>query len=686
MRDLLHCLITLVASFSTLMSLNAGQWQPLGPYNAQLSAMAEHKGVLFAAAFEAGVYTSTNKGESWQPLNTGLKSLYLVDLIEYKGKLLLTAYGEKPYIFDDAKQRWQTITSPLSTAFICFCEAGDSLFAGSYEGVYLSTDGGASWVASNTGIKTEIINKLYRQGNTMLAIGNVKAYRSTDNGKSWTDTQMPDADYGIGSGVVVNGVLTIPTYKGIYRMELSPTGTWQKVQTTGLATDGHPTIIVYVNGNYYLSLRQLGLYRSSDANNWEVANNEDWVKTNAIGMTVYANELYLGTPNNGIHKTTDGKEWKSINTGISPPLYSAHCFYNNALQLCASRSYLLSLDENSLLWKEGKSWYDKIPSGAARVILPDAKDMYVGTADGVVNRYYGDSALWHNVIKGIKRDFGQAVVGLSRQSGVMLVALDDGAIFRTTDDGANWSLLVQREPGYTMKAYSDTLLLFSSGSGLYKSRDKGQTWSKVLSVNTVKTMVMLGDVLYVGTSNGRIHFSTNGGENWSAEYVLPTGNKGAVTAIEAVGGSLYVATADKGLFLLQGEMGAWKNALTDFPFTKVLGVFFYKDYLYAAADSGLYRIKPETITDVQEETPVISAASVKLSVYPQPASEKLHFSCEQSIKHIVLVDMLGNKVGEFQGNSTNAIDADVSHLPSGVYTALIYTSREMLHQGIILSR
>lgn len=84
-KVLLIGLLALFMSFSQPLTVSAGinVWTSLGPEGGSISALAIDPATpttLYAGANIGGVFKSTNGGESWSAINTGLISTYISDL------------------------------------------------------------------------------------------------------------------------------------------------------------------------------------------------------------------------------------------------------------------------------------------------------------------------------------------------------------------------------------------------------------------------------------------------------------------------------------------------------------------------------------------------------------------------------------------------------------------------------
>jgi len=89
---------------------------------------------------------------------------------------------------------WVQTNGPYGGYVNCFTLNGTNLFAGTTEGVFLSTNSGANWTAVNNGLPNSNVRALAVSGTNLFAgineslstnIGGV--YLSTNNGANWTD-------------------------------------------------------------------------------------------------------------------------------------------------------------------------------------------------------------------------------------------------------------------------------------------------------------------------------------------------------------------------------------------------------------------------------------------------------------------------------------------------------------------
>ena len=84
---------------------------------------------------------------------------------------------------------------------------------------------------------------------------------------------------------------------------------------------------------------------------------------------------------------------------------------------------------------------------------------------------------------------------------------------------------------------------------------------------------------------------------------------------------------------------------------------------------------------------VESSATLRLDVYPNPASEYLTIESERSIQALRLVQIDGKIVYEFSPkNSTNSVQISVEKLPNGVYLLQAQTEAGMITRRVIVQK
>jgi ligand-binding sensor domain-containing protein len=83
--------------------------------------------------------------------------------------------------------QWQLANGPYGGSIASLATSGSNIFAGTYSGVFLSTNNGTSWSQVNNGLTNLNINSLAISENNIFAGTYGGVFLSNDNGTSWTE-------------------------------------------------------------------------------------------------------------------------------------------------------------------------------------------------------------------------------------------------------------------------------------------------------------------------------------------------------------------------------------------------------------------------------------------------------------------------------------------------------------------
>ena len=215
----------------------------------------------------------------------------------------------------------------------CFAVSGTKLFAGTYGGVFLSTDSGASWTAVNIGLVGDtVVSALVASGTELWAGTLDGVFHSTNYGTIWAGPLTPGPVFALaifGSNVYDGG----------------PGGVG--VGTTSAFVDG-PIRAFAVMGDTLVAGGDSGVYLAPHGNfaNVPVGGLGD---TNVYALAVIGTNLFAGTLNNGVILSTDyDTSW----TATSHPSTFVDAFAVSGTNLFAGND----VDGVYLSTNNGTSW------------------------------------------------------------------------------------------------------------------------------------------------------------------------------------------------------------------------------------------------------------------------------------------------------------------------------------------
>jgi hypothetical protein len=129
---------------------------------------------LFAGTSD-GVFLSTNNGNSWAAVNTGLTDLYAA-CFAVSGKNLFAGTSSGVFLSTNNGNSWAVINSGMTNPYVLtnpsiwsLAVSGINIFAGTSLGVFLSTDNGTNWNAINYGLPITDVYALMVSDNNLFA-------------------------------------------------------------------------------------------------------------------------------------------------------------------------------------------------------------------------------------------------------------------------------------------------------------------------------------------------------------------------------------------------------------------------------------------------------------------------------------------------------------------------------------
>jgi len=180
--------------------------------NQKITSIISCGSYLYAGSSTGGVYRSSDYGDNWQAVNTGLGNLSVSTLYYSNNKIFAGTFGSGVYISTDSGGSWSNASGGLSNFYInCFYYFGNKIYAGTSDtlgnsgGVYVTTNSGANW--SFTGL-TGLSVKAFTSCNNYLLAGTEYngttggIFRTTNGGLNWAIS-----NYGLlGFGIEVNAL------------------------------------------------------------------------------------------------------------------------------------------------------------------------------------------------------------------------------------------------------------------------------------------------------------------------------------------------------------------------------------------------------------------------------------------------------------------------------------------------
>ncbi len=278
-RTKIFLLILLVVLINYSKTYSQDFWvKTTGPEEVTIHSLAiNSNGDIFAGTDSAGVFRSTDNGESWTNLGIMNYNIYSIG-INPNGDILIPTF-ELGGLFrsTDNGNNWSSLGLNRLLMSIAINSSGDIFVGTNATGIYCSTDNGETWVQINQGLTSYTVTSLIITTSGDIFAGTMYGgiFRSTDNGENWIQFNQ-----GLTNKYVLS--LAINSYGNIFA-GTSGGGVFRSADY-GVNWVQINRGITYNEGLYFRTLAinsdqeifagtAAGIFRSMD-------NGENWIQTN----------------------------------------------------------------------------------------------------------------------------------------------------------------------------------------------------------------------------------------------------------------------------------------------------------------------------------------------------------------------------------------------------------------------
>lgn len=540
-KNILFALVFILAIFPTL-----GQWtQTNGPEGGDTSDIVELGSDLFLSASAGGVYKSTDQGESWFAVNTGLPN--------NRQSLALVGYGDQLYV--SLRQN----------------------------GIYKSLDGGSTWLPLNSGIERETFYTLLVDGSNIYAgHANGGMTYSNDGGLSYShvgdnisSTQFQD--------IAVHESKVYATGGGLF-VSIDEGASWEKVNIQGDGPIYGYKLLSLESALYVLDNNRV--FKTTDGlATWSAS--QYLSSEGVVSISSYEGLLYLGATHGDYYVSDDeGLNWIfKQNPGSTS--YSTNIWANGNRRLMTGRSGVFASDDSGSTWSESNSG---IKATYARALYSNGSHVFAGTFGQGMFRSSNSGNSWQSVNTGLADSNSKDIYEILEVEDTIYIATSRG-IFSSVNNGDSWTLKL--DPGlnqYTRDmAYDNGLFVTAtSGSSIYLSSDMTQTWSQIpidaLSQPVFfQEVAMQGDTIAI-SSGADIYVSLDLGENWQKSGSVSSSQ---INGLEIYGDKIYMSNYNA--VYVSNDFGAsWEILNNSFRPYGIRDLRIVDNVIYVASQNGFF--------------------------------------------------------------------------------------------------
>lgn len=229
--------------------------------------------------------------------------------------------------------QWVQTNGPFGGNIQCFGVSGTNLYAGTSNGLFLSSNYGNTWSEISNGLTNRNIQAIVSDGATTYVGTQDGIFISNNNGTSWKEISNGLTGKSIQAFLIYDTLVFAGGSSGtIYNFKRHE-NTWKSVFqacSAGVCLVEHFAV---VDTNIFVGTQGAAVFRSSDKGlNWVKLG--DGLRNSFITSLAASDNFVFACPMSTISRSTDlGKSWKEINSGLPDDNIQALTYMGKSLSL-----------------------------------------------------------------------------------------------------------------------------------------------------------------------------------------------------------------------------------------------------------------------------------------------------------------------------------------------------------------
>lgn len=351
--DTMYC----STGLNSYMTTDGGNlWMPANqglPSNAYLQDYIMNGNTVYAAALTGGVYSTTWGANNWTAVGSGLPTYVYLKAIAFNGATMLTAGSGGIYTAVSVGSPWlMSNVGLLSSGIRTIYSEGNMLLANvdDYSGLYLSTNNGLSWSATNLNTN-QIVTRIIKAGTDLYCISLFTGvYKSTNGGSNWIQINT-----GIALGASIHDIavcgnkILLATTSGVY--STTNAGASWSLSSVGLPATISPRSLA-VNGlNVFMTEATKAVYRSTDGGiSWQIKNTGITLNQGPFQKIIATPDYVIMQSDYLLYRSSNnGDSWTALFTNTNP--------YPRDMVLSGYNIIAVGNSEVAISDNFGKSWH-----------------------------------------------------------------------------------------------------------------------------------------------------------------------------------------------------------------------------------------------------------------------------------------------------------------------------------------
>ncbi|MGE5262485.1 MAG: AAA family ATPase [Acidobacteriota bacterium] len=441
------------------------------------------------------VFRSDNGGDAWTEIGQELRSVQIWSLaLTADSSALYAATDTGIYFSRDRGARWSRSANglPEGTRVQALAINERGYFAGTSHGLFRSKDG-STWSAAAGVVSNNLVRPIIsdaRQPDRVFAITANGLARSSDGGITWSLISTAPNDI-LSLTFGDKSALYIGTARGVSKTD-DEGANWQ-VLSGGLASSSiYSLVLAKNNPDTLLAATRFGLWFSQDRGaNWKEAKGvtDPYVLSLAVDPD-NSKVIYAGTWGSSFFVSRDGGASFARLTGNlagNAPIGSLAVLHlspnNTTLVVGTLGNGIYRSNDEGVNWTAQSTGLGSIPRVTALTLIPPSM-LYAGTDRGLFRIDAANTAAqWTLVSPSLPADEARAISVSPQQPKTVFVAFAASGLFRSDDDGANWTSVGRgtfptrvRYQSFASNPGSTDVMYLGTDRGVYRTDDEGKTW------------------------------------------------------------------------------------------------------------------------------------------------------------------------------------------------------------------
>ncbi|HMQ70038.1 MAG TPA: T9SS type A sorting domain-containing protein [Ignavibacteria bacterium] len=672
-------------------SFIAAQWlQTKGPEGGTVTSIICNDTSIFIGCSElygGGVFKSTNDGNNWTDLQSGLsQSNQDSRALILKDDILLSGTINGIIKSTDGGNDWQNCY--FGTSVVSMCTSNNNIFAGLAKGIIMSSNNGLTWVERINGL-TELSVNIIKSFKGKLYTGTSNGlFFSTDDGNNWTLISQT-LQHNIINDVEVRGetIYVATSFGGVYKSS-NHGNDWVNISSKIFNTN--PIVLKLNDDKLFASFQGIGLFcTTNNGINWTYINQGLPSNPIIISISTRGEMMFVGSFGEGIYRSTDnGNNWNEINNGIIATTILSMENINNRLIVGTNRGVYFT-DNSGMDWHHASSG---ISCTYISALKKHNNVLYAGSAGGCGMKKSTDNGVsWQSINFNLDE---KAIYDITAEGSYIFLATNQG-VYYSNNEGLFW-IRIDNIPldSYSSIEFMNSQLFTSTENKVYRSSNYGQSWTQTntgIPQNAIIQDFESFDSKLFAVSTSGMFLSTNYGNSWflsnnglpslPLETIVRHGNKLILST--SLNGIYFSSNSGQNWFPLNIDLTARTNSLLSLDSTIYAGTY----------GEGVFKMYMSTVGIINQSE--LSPDAFELfQNYPNPFNPQTRIEFDlskQSLVSLTIYNIKGQVIKELLKNVLKeagrySLIFDGSKFPSGIYFYELMSSEFKQNRIMILTK